>query len=903
MNKLYSLFFSLFAFALVAEAQIITTTPEFPTVDDEVTVVFDATQGAGGLKGYTGDVYAHTGVNTKEGGDWKYAPGWGNNSSKYKLKSLGNNKWEFKISPTIRAYYGVQSNETVTELCFVFRSTDKSKQTENIFADVYQAGLNVFFEYPVGGGALLQGETLEIKAKSSQVATLTLFIDDVQIASVANTKEITESYVFNQSGTYELKVEATDGTDKVSAVTTVGVTQDETLPGGVRPGINYISNTSATLVLQAPGKKTVYVLGDFNDWQLSAQYQLKRDGEYFWITLDGLTPHQEYAFQYLVDGNISIADPYTEKVLDPWNDSHIPPSVYPNLKPYPTGKAEGIVSVLQTAQQPYQWQATDFEAPHQNQLIIYEMLIRDFTEEHSYKAAIDKLDYLQELGVNAIELMPVNEFEGNSSWGYNPSFYFAPDKYYGTKNDLKAFVDECHNRGMAVILDLVLNHSFSQSPLYQLYKDGDKPAADNPWYNVQSNITNPDLQWGYDFNHESAYTEVLVDSVASFWMSEYKIDGFRYDFTKGFSNTKYTGTDNWASGYDAARITILKRMTAEVRKRNPNAYIIFEHLTDEREEKELAQEGIMLWRNMNYAYCQSAMGWSADSDFTKLYSGTSMPAGSLVGYMESHDEERTSYKAKTWGDGSIKTDLAVRMKQAQTNAAFFFTVPGPKLIWQFGELGYDISIDENGRTGEKPVLWNYYDDVSRRELYNTYSKLIGLRLSYPELFASATDFSWQVSIANWANGRFITSVTGNKAMVIAGNFTATDGNYQLTFPSTGKWYEYMSNTTINVTSTTQTIKVPAHEFRLYLNFEPVITDVEDVPVDDRLKVVYYNQASDQLEIINNQTATIEVYSVNGILVQKQENVSSTGLSVLPSGYYIIKAYLDDGRIESCKVVR
>ena len=85
--------------------------------------------------------------------------------------------------------------------------------------------------------------------------------------------------------------------------------------------------------------------------------------------------------------------------------------------------------------------------------------------------------------------MPVNEFEGNTSWGYNPSFYFAVDKYYGTKNDLRTFVDECHSQGMAVIIDLVLNHSFGQSPFYLLYKDADgKPSTDNPWYNQISRI-------------------------------------------------------------------------------------------------------------------------------------------------------------------------------------------------------------------------------------------------------------------------------------------------------------------------------------------------------------------------------------------------------------------------------
>ncbi|NOZ04318.1 MAG: hypothetical protein GXO92_06915 [FCB group bacterium] len=101
--------------------------------------------------------------------------------------------------------------------------------------------------------------------------------------------------------------------------------------------------------------------------------------------------------------------------------------------------------------------------------MIYELLVRDFIDRHDYQTLIDTLDYLEKLGINAIELMPINEFEGNSSWGYNPSFYFAPDKYYGTRQDLKLFIDECHRRGIAVIMDIVLNHTYGQSPLVSGY--------------------------------------------------------------------------------------------------------------------------------------------------------------------------------------------------------------------------------------------------------------------------------------------------------------------------------------------------------------------------------------------------------------------------------------------------
>src|SRR5690554_7605996 len=107
--------------------------------------------------------------------------------------------------------------------------------------------------------------------------------------------------------------------------------------------------------------------------------------------------------------------------------------------------------------------------PEVDKLVVYELLIRYFTNNGDIKTVTDTLDYLQRLGVNAIELMPFNEFEGNDSWGYNPSFYFAADKAYGTLNDYKEFVDECHARGIAVLMDMVLNHSYGQSAFAQMY--------------------------------------------------------------------------------------------------------------------------------------------------------------------------------------------------------------------------------------------------------------------------------------------------------------------------------------------------------------------------------------------------------------------------------------------------
>lgn len=947
MIRLYSLIVCLIS-VIAMQAQIITTTPAFPTADDEVTIVFDATKGTAGLKGFTGDVYAHTGVITNKSvsdEDWKYTVAtWTTNLPKAKMTSLGNDKWQLTLTSSIRSYYAVPAGETIKRMTFVFRSSDGKKEgketgAKDIFVDVYSAGLTIRFDEPAEKKNIAVGTNLTIQASASEASNLKLYVNGTEVATASNATTISKAYTFATAGSYTLRAEATASGKTEYAEQEMNVlnvtSTTEKMPQGVRPGVNYISDTEAVLVLQAPQKKNVYVVGDFNNWSPSTPYQLKQDGEYFWIRLSNLTKGEEYAFQYLVDGTIYVADPYTDKILDPWNDQYIEAATYPNLKAYPAGKAEGIVSVLQTGQTPYNWMVKDFKRPASEELIIYEMLVRDFTKEHTFNAAKEKLSYLKTLGVNAIELMPINEFDGNSSWGYNPIFYFAVDKYYGTKNDFKSFVDECHSNGMAVIIDIVLNHSFGQCPFYMLYKDADeKPSANNPWYNQESNIKNPSLSWGIDFNHDSEYTRALVDSVAGFWMSEYKIDGFRYDFTKGFSNTPY-GSTSWADGPDDARIFNLKRINTEVKKRQPDAYVIFEHLAALKEEQELAEAGILLWRNKNEAYCETAMGWSgAKTDFTGMYAGeSSMPAGSLVGYMESHDEERAAFKAWKWGNTKIiasnsTTNASIspltgntlylynRTKRLATNAAFFLTVPGPKMIWQFGELGYDISINHNStgsqydatggfRTDPKPVRWDYFDNADRKKLYQTYSSILELRASEPELFASDATFSWKVGSAYWTNGRTLslTSADGKKSLVVVGNFTLTDTNCSVPFPKTGTWYEVLNdNATLSVTGATETIAVPAHEFRLFTNFLPTSTGIESSTPDAKVSM-YYNRETDTVVLPDVEAKRVEIYSVSGVLVMQYDNCRTVGLSPLPSGHYMARASMHDGSQVVCKIVK
>lgn len=584
----------------------------------------------------------------------------------------------------------------------------------------------------------------------------------------------------------------------------------------LRDGITRIGDDSLAFVLFAPGKQSVHLIGDFNQWTVSDAYRMHPVGDRFRLTIGLPDRNKSYVCQYLIDDTLRIADPYAHRLSDP-NDRDIPASIDPQPIPYPTGRTTGIAMVVTTQADDYTWKIPHYSPPDPSRLVVYEILIRDFTEQGSIRGAQARLPYLKDLGVNAVELMPFNEFEGNDSWGYNPSFYFAVDKAYGTDADYKAFIDACHANGMAVIMDLVLNHSYGQSPLVRMYQRPDgAPSADNPWYNVAS--PNPHYAWGYDFNHESPHTQAFVDSVCAYWLAEYHIDGYRFDFTKGFTNTPGDG-----QAFDRTRIDLLKRMADEIWKRKPEALLLFEHLAGNDEEKELAEYGILLWGNLNYAMNEATMGWGEEpagaSTKGDLSWGSYRQRGwthpHLLTYMESHDEERLMYKNRQWGRTTPDYDvrsLPTGLRRAAAAAVILFALPGPKMLWQFGELGYDYPLGasmEDGRLDKKPVRWDYLDDPDRQALHDVYAQMIDFHTRHP-LFAAS---DYVMALAD--NFKYIVLHDSGRTAVAMANFDVVPRSQSIPFGRAGTWTDCFSGHTLTTTGLTATLTLRPGEYRLY----------------------------------------------------------------------------------------
>lgn len=733
---------SILVFVAACVSAQVTTSPAVvePGYTGKITITFDPKGGNGGMAAAT-KCYAHTGYCTKTQNwlgvkaDWRSA-------SAPQLTKTADGKWQLEID-NMYTYYNIPAGTEVYALAFVFND---------------------------GPNGTKEGKT----ASGGDI-----FV------------------VLGEEATGDIW-EAVDGV--------AGITG--TRPNGIVNGIYYGSDgTSVTLCTYAASKsapaKRVFLIGDMTGWKLKPEYQLKRDENYFWITLTGLEPGKEYRFQYAVeraDGvKKQISDLFSEKVIHP-DDQWEPRSADPTLIQYPLQGADGgYVTVIQTNKPAYQWSdaTLNFKRPDKNNLVIYELWVYDYTAKRTLEGVRERLDYLQQLGVNAIELMPICEFDGNYNWGYSPNHYFAPDRAYGSENDIKAFIDECHQRGMAVIMDMVFNHATGLNPMNKLYPYGTELSS-NPWFCTQvPHDDNVYEKWNHDF----APARDMFTRALQYWIKEYKIDGYRMDLSHGMCGCGTKNTydyeklmNNISHYYTNAVLAAAKNSNGSYPNGEP--YFILEHWGPKMNEQRprLVQQGMLCWDNTNYAYTQVASGWLDQKDDIS-------PANKdgYVTYSESHDEERMQYKAKAFGNGAIMTNEATRLARVPASVIMNVLLNGPHMLWQFEEIGYDFSINSDAdhpagnnsdyRCNKKPrpESLGYFSNANRVAAYQKCAQAIQLRTRlHPEWFAgdpsnAVLGHAQKIRYVQWEN------------IIAVANFDATAAqSYSL--PS-GTWYNYFEGGT------------------------------------------------------------------------------------------------------------
>ena len=860
----------------MASGQIVWTEPPFPTQDDIVTLYYDVSQGNGALLDVLPPcppcpyVYAHTGVITSEStspSDWHYVQNpWPNGTNTSQANDGTNtliplegtiHTFDFE-GLTLAEYYGVPEGVTIEQLAFVFRNGNgevegKTADEGDIFYDISDGSFEVIFLNPSDASSILQiGDSIELKATATESAYLELKVDG-EIVSTTDSTDI--SYVLNleESGDYLLEVVAVSedlsSTDEALVSVLPPAPPVISPPDGIVDGINYIDSATVILQWHAPYKDYVFAVGDFNGWSASNASLMHDtgDGETFWIEISNLTPGEMYRYQYHIlpdDGR--YADAYAELILDQWNDPGIPESTYPDLPPYPGEHTSGPVSVFIPGEAAFNWTDQEFNRPDQENLVIYELLVRDFSDARTFQAIEDSLMYLKKLGVQAIELMPVNEFNGNDSWGYNPTFYFAVDKAYGQKSDLQSLVNACHELGIAVILDVVYNHADQPNPFITMYWQNETVLPYNPWFNSQAPH---DLTFFYDWNHGRERTRDFVKRNLDHWMHEFHIDGFRWDFSQGIIQEQGVN-----GAYSEQRIAWMKEYGDHVWAQDGDIYMILEHWCDYWEELELANydgsdgesAGFMFWSNSTHNYQEGSMGFSDNNFSWTLYTSHGFEDKHAVGYAESHDEERLMYKSLQFGNQNGNydvSDLATALKRQQLAAAFNILVPGPRLIWQFQELGYDysintcsdgVTINDNCRIEAKPVRWDYYDDPLRKELYDVTGALARLKRDFPAFSSEEAELDMDLT----GNFKRMAFEHGAGTAIVLGNYGMTPSEVIPGVTHTGWWHNYLTGDSVQIFSLNSNLTLEPGEIRIYLDvhFEPCILDADNDGICDQDEV-------------------------------------------------------------------
>lgn len=542
--------------------------------------------------------------------------------------------------------------------------------------------------------------------------------------------------------------------------------------------------------LFAPYNKGASLMGSFSDWK-EIPMKKGKDG-YFRTAVDLEDGEYQYKFRvqskswfFEADQWVEVTDPYATDV-DGQNSSE-----------------NGIVRVKDGKRivDTYAWQNDDKLLPADHELVIYELHMADFSGGEpdryvrgTYKDAIEKLDYLADLGINAIELMPVKEYPGDYSWGYNPRHFFAPESSYGPTAELKRFIDECHGHGIRVIMDGIYNHSEASSPLTQIDHDY--------WYHHEPR--DPDNNWGPEFNYEH-YDEKLetyparrfVGDTVRYWVQEYHLDGIRYDAARQIANYDFM---HW-----------IVQQAKETAGAKP-FYNIAEHIPETTSITNIDGPMDGCWHDSFY-HCilEHITGDTFDLERLKDVLDAKrqgfMGTTNVVNYLTNHDHNHVMAEL---GDREILGEEAFR--RARLGAALLMTAMGVPLIWmgeEFGEYKYKTQ-------DQAKIEWSLLAGELNQGLHSYYKGLIALRKSNHALYTENITFFHEnpeakvLAYSRWNDEGSRVVVVANFSEQFLAGYTIPD------FPEDGTWHEWTGDYDLEVNDRSLVADIGPFEAKVFV---------------------------------------------------------------------------------------
>lgn len=552
----------------------------------------------------------------------------------------------------------------------------------------------------------------------------------------------------------------------------------------IMDGLSRVTSISSLIEFRlfAPYNKGAALVGCFSNWKPVPMEKDERGYFRTQVELEDGTYLYKFRVQsrswfLQADEWIEIVDPYATDI-----DTRSQNGVI---------RIKDGVKIIDT----YSWKYDGKSLPPDRELVIYEMHVGDFSggeddrfSRGQYKHVIEKLDYLSELGINAIELMPINEFPGDRSWGYNPRYLFATESSYGSTADLKRLIDECHRIGIRVFLDGIYNHSESESPLTQIDYDY--------WYHHEPK--DPEQHWGPEFNYE-LYDERLdlkpawqfVGDNVRFWIEEYHIDGIRYDAVKQLGN------------YDFLHWIVAK--TKEIAGSKP-FYNVAEYIPETPSITNIDGPMDGCWQDGFYhtiapLLCGDRLDLERLKDVLDCKRRGFFGATNVVNYLGNHDHERL---LKQLSDRGIFDDEA--FKRVKLGAVLLMTAVGIPLIWMGEEFG---EYRQKTLEGSK-IDWTLLGNDANRSLLDYYKGLIHLRKHNKALSTANIEFFHEnaeegvLAYARW-------NEEGSRVVVVANLCDRYLAGYHLpNFPANGTWHEWTGN--YNIKSGDDYLQIDLHEY-------------------------------------------------------------------------------------------
>jgi 1,4-alpha-glucan branching enzyme len=521
----------------------------------------------------------------------------------------------------------------------------------------------------------------------------------------------------------------------------------ESIPPDTAWGATDHRDGTVTFALHAPGKRFVAVAGDFNGWDPHADMMNYSPDGTWWLTRP--VSNGVWHYQYVIEGRSFLADPCARDVE--WKDER-------GREGYQPWDARAVLRVGQPA---FVWTATNYTRPPLEELVIYELHIDDVQPGGGFTGLISKLDYIRDLGFNAIEPMPWTEFPSDHSWGYNPAFHFAPESAYGTPDELKRLIDEAHKRGLAVIMDAVLNHMDRSSPLFQLYGHDYDASPYFRYYRGEN--------WGFpDIDQRSRAVKRYMSDLIVYWLREYRVDGIRYDATRF---VEWEGYNDWGASWFAY----------VGRKADPASYQIAEHMPSDpalinHTEMDTTWGDFFRW-NLRDMIENARLDRDRFADIMRPSRIGYTSALQRIAYTESHDEERVMRELRL---KRFSTEEARR--RAELAYVFTLMAPGPAMIYAGQEFGEDTK----KVVGSNPIQWRRargrINHESRR-LWASARAMTRLRTSH-----SALRGEWVNIHDAMPDDVVVMDRTGNTGSVlVAGNFGRASRRATFALPHAGPW--------------------------------------------------------------------------------------------------------------------